>query len=138
MVETEEESNTVSLGEFEITHYCIENYPHICNNGDSSQTASGQTPIPDYTVATDKSIPFGTKLIIDGTEAVKSFNDRAHGLEQALVILAECETDSNMVEVVQCKDCVRCHEAILTHWCNWWEDVTELNGYCSYGERREK
>ena len=68
VVETEEESNTVSLGEFEITHYCIENYPHICNNGDSSQTASGQTPIPDYTVAADKSIPFGTKLIIDGTE----------------------------------------------------------------------
>ena len=67
-VETEEESNTVSLGEFEITHYCLENYPHICNNGDSSQTASGQAPIPDYTVAADKSIPFGTKLIIDGTE----------------------------------------------------------------------
>ena len=63
-----EEPETVSLGEFEITHYCIENYPHICNNGDSSQTASGQVPIPDYTVAADKSIPFGTKLIIDGTE----------------------------------------------------------------------
>ena len=42
------------------------------------------------------------------------------------------------VEVVRCQDCVRCHEVILTHWCNWWEDVTELNGYCSYGERREK
>ena len=67
-VEVVEEKEAVSLGEFEITHYCIENYPHICNNGDSSQTASGQAPIPDYTVAADKSIPFGTKLIIDGEE----------------------------------------------------------------------
>lgn len=63
-----EEPETVSLGEFEITHYCLENYPHICNDGDSSRTASGQAPIPDYTVAADKSIPFGTKLIIDGME----------------------------------------------------------------------
>jgi hypothetical protein len=44
----------------------------------------------------------------------------------------------DMVEVVRCQDCVHCHEVILTHWCNWWEDVAELNGYCSYGERREK
>ena len=43
----------------------------------------------------------------------------------------------DLVEVVRCKDCVHCHEVILTHWCNWWEDVAELNGYCSYGERRE-
>ena len=41
----------------------------------------------------------------DETEAVKSFDDRAHGLEQALVILAECEKDKNLVEVVRCGDC---------------------------------
>lgn len=59
---------TISLGEYTITHYCLEDYPHICNNGDSSCTASGHKPIPNYTVAADKSIPFGTKLIIDGSE----------------------------------------------------------------------
>ena len=58
----------VSLGEYEIFHYCLENYPHICNNGDSTCTASGQVPIPHYTVAADKSIPFGTILVIDGAE----------------------------------------------------------------------
>lgn len=58
----------ISLGEFTITHYCLENYPHICNNGDSTCTASGQVPIPHYTVAADKSIPFGTILVIDGAE----------------------------------------------------------------------
>ena len=74
----------------------------------------------------------------DETEAVKSFDDRAHGLEQALVILAECEKDKNLVEVVRCGDCVFFQYTAGTPWCNWWEDVTELNGYCSYGERREK
>ena len=58
----------VSLGEYEIFHYCLENYPHICNNGDSTCTSSGQVPIPHYTVAADKSIPFGTILVIDGAE----------------------------------------------------------------------
>ena len=52
--------------EFTITHYCLENYPHICNDGDSTKTASGETPIPNYTIAADKSIPFGTKMEIDG------------------------------------------------------------------------
>ena len=69
-VETEvvEEAEAVSLGEYRISHYCVENYPHICNNGDSSQTASGEPPILNYTVAAADSIPFGTKLIISGTE----------------------------------------------------------------------
>lgn len=52
---------------FEITAYCIENYPHICNNGNSQTTASGNAPIPYKTVAVDTSlIPFGTKLYIEG------------------------------------------------------------------------
>lgn len=56
------------IGTFTVTHYCLENYPHICNDGDCSYTASGQAPIPYYTVAADSSIPFGTKLLIDGQE----------------------------------------------------------------------
>ena len=35
----------------------------------------------------------------DETEAVKSFNDRAHGLEEALVILAECEKDKDIASM---------------------------------------
>lgn len=56
------------IGTFTITHYCLENYPHICNDGESLYTASGEVPIPYYTVAADESIEFGTKLIIDGQE----------------------------------------------------------------------
>ena len=56
------------IGTFTVTHYCLENYPHICNDGESLYTASGQAPIPYYTIAADESIPFGTKLVIDGKE----------------------------------------------------------------------
>lgn len=62
------EGNELIMDTFVITHYCLEDYPHICNNGSSETTASGQAPIPYYTVAADKSIPFGTKIIIDGKE----------------------------------------------------------------------
>lgn len=64
-IETHEQKPNNAI--FEITAYCIENYPHICNNGDSHTTASGNAPIPYKTVAVDTSlIPFGTKLYIDG------------------------------------------------------------------------
>ena len=56
------------IGTFTVTHYCLENYPHICNDGESLYTASGQAPIPYYTIAADESIPFGTKLVIDSKE----------------------------------------------------------------------
>ena len=55
-----------------------------------------------------------------------------------MAISALRDQAGNLVEVVRCQDCVHCHEVILTHWCNWWGDVTELNGYCSCGERRAK
>ena len=52
--------------DFIITHYCIENYPHICNDGDSSKTASGTTPTPGRTIAVDpKLIPYGSYVKID-------------------------------------------------------------------------
>ena len=61
-------SKPASLGKFTISHYCLEDYPHICNDGDPSKTSSGQTPVPYYTLSADKSVPFGTKLIIAGQE----------------------------------------------------------------------
>lgn len=63
----EEPAEPVSLGEFTITHYCRENYPHICNDGDATHTATGTTPTPGRTIAVDPEvIPYGTEVIING------------------------------------------------------------------------
>ena len=57
----------VSLGVFKLSAYCVENYPHICNNGDSSTTATGTTPTAGRTIAVDpKVIPYGSKVVING------------------------------------------------------------------------
>lgn len=53
--------------EFTVTAYCTENYPHICNDGDATQTATGTTPTPGRTIAVDqKVISYGTSVYIDG------------------------------------------------------------------------
>ena len=58
---------TVSLGVCKLTAYCKENYPHICNNGNSSSTATGTVPTVGRTVAVDPSvIPYGSEVIING------------------------------------------------------------------------
>ena len=50
-----------------ITAYCIENYPHRCNDGDASTTATGTKPIPGVTVAVDPNvIPYFSNVIIGG------------------------------------------------------------------------
>ena len=50
-----------------LTAYCIENYPHICNNGDPSTTATGTKPTPGRTVAVDPNvIPYFSNVIING------------------------------------------------------------------------
>lgn len=52
---------------FVVSAYCGENYPHICNNGDASVTATGTTPTAGRTIAVDPSvIPYGSEVIIDG------------------------------------------------------------------------
>ena len=57
----------ISMGKHKLTAYCCENYPHICNNGDSSATATGTTPTPGRTIAVDPSqIPYGSEVIING------------------------------------------------------------------------
>ena len=57
----------MSMGMCKITAYCRENYPHICNNGDSTYTATMTTPTPGRTIAVDPSmIPYGSEVIING------------------------------------------------------------------------
>lgn len=47
--------------------YCGENYPHICNNGDSTKTATGVRPIAGRTIAVDpRVIPYGSRVVING------------------------------------------------------------------------
>ena len=61
------EEKIVSLGVYKLSAYCKENYPHICNNGDSSSTATGTTPTVGRTVAVDPNvIPYGSEVIING------------------------------------------------------------------------
>lgn len=61
------EEKTISLGVYKLSAYCKENYPHICNNGDSSTTATGTTPTVGRTVAVDPNvIPYGSEIIING------------------------------------------------------------------------
>lgn len=65
--EVEAEPQLISLGEFVITHYCTENYPHICNDGDATRTATGTVPTPGRTIAVDPDvIPYGSEVVING------------------------------------------------------------------------
>lgn len=65
--EQQPEIEYTSLGVFEVTAYCCENYPHICNNGDATTTATGTTPTAGRTIAVDPSIiPLNTEVIING------------------------------------------------------------------------
>lgn len=67
----ETETITEHLGVFTLTAYCGENYPHICNDGDSSQTATGTTPTEGRTIAVDPDvISYGSKVIINGHEYI--------------------------------------------------------------------
>lgn len=66
IIETEP-TKAISLDVCKLTGYCKENYPHICNDGDSSQTATGTSPTVGRTVAVDPSvIPYGSEVIIWG------------------------------------------------------------------------
>jgi 3D (Asp-Asp-Asp) domain-containing protein len=49
--------------------------------GDPTITASGDKPIPGQTVAADKSIPFGTKVWIEGV-GVRTVNDRGGAIKR--------------------------------------------------------
>lgn len=60
-------SDSKNIKRYKLTAYCCENYPHICNNGDSTYTATMTTPTPGRTVAVDPTvIPYGSKVVING------------------------------------------------------------------------
>ena len=68
-----EETNTTPVPEYitienvKLTAYCCENYPHICNNGDSTFTAIGTRTTPGRTIAVDpRVIPYGSEVVING------------------------------------------------------------------------
>ena len=52
---------------FTITAYCKENYPHICNDGESIYTSTGTVATSGRTIAVDPNyIPYGTQVEIEG------------------------------------------------------------------------
>lgn len=55
-----------SLGTFTITHYCCEQYPHICNSGAPYKTATGTTPHVGGCAVDPKKIPLGSYVKING------------------------------------------------------------------------
>jgi 3D (Asp-Asp-Asp) domain-containing protein len=62
-----EVAKPVKTEEFIITAYCCENYPHICNDGESVYTASGTIATAGRTIAVDpKIVPYGTSVEIEG------------------------------------------------------------------------
>jgi 3D (Asp-Asp-Asp) domain-containing protein len=64
-------NNIVDIGICKISAYCREDYPHICNDGDSTITATGTTPTVGRTIAVDPSvIPYGSVVVINGHEYV--------------------------------------------------------------------
>ena len=60
------EYSLVYIGDFKLTHYCCEEYKHICGTG-TGITATGTKVTAGRTIAVDpKIIPYGTKVYIEG------------------------------------------------------------------------
>lgn len=55
-----------SLGTFKITHYCCEQYPHICNAGPPYKTATGTHPHVGGCAVDPSIIPLGSYIKING------------------------------------------------------------------------
>jgi len=53
------------LGIFTITHYCCEQYPHICNAGPPYKTATGTTPHVGGCAVDPNKIPLGSYIKIN-------------------------------------------------------------------------
>ena len=61
-----DECEFVYIGEYKITHYCNEEYKHICGYGNRT-TATGTKTEVGRTVAVDPEvIPYGTQMYIEG------------------------------------------------------------------------
>ena len=60
------EYKLVYLGSFKLTHYCTENYAHICGTGDGV-TATGTQVTAGRTIAVDPTlVPYGSQVYIEG------------------------------------------------------------------------
>jgi len=58
-------SQATALGSAKITHYCCEEYPHICGTG-TGITASGTKVTPGVSCAVDpRVIPLGSTVVVD-------------------------------------------------------------------------
>lgn len=55
-----------SLGTYTVTHYCCEQYPHICNAGPPYKTATGTTPHVGGCAVDPSKIPLGSYVKING------------------------------------------------------------------------
>ena len=77
----ERETDAETVVECILTAYCRENYPHICNDGESTYTASGTVATVGRTVAVDPNyIPYGTQIEIDGV-GVRIAEDRGGAIK---------------------------------------------------------
>ena len=62
----QEEYKLIYIGDYTITHYCVEATQHICGTG-TGLTAIGTQVTAGKTIAVDpKVIPYGTKVYIEG------------------------------------------------------------------------
>lgn len=60
------EYKLVYIGNFKLTHYCCEEYEHVCGTGNGI-TATGTKVTAGRTIAVDpRVIPYGTKVYIEG------------------------------------------------------------------------
>ena len=61
-----EEYELAYIGDYTLTHYCVEEWPHVCGTG-AGLTATGTQVTAWKTAAVDPTvIPYGTKMYIEG------------------------------------------------------------------------
>lgn len=61
-----EEYELAYIGDYTLTHYCVEEWPHVCGTG-TGLTATGTQVAAWKTAAVDPTvIPYGTKMYIEG------------------------------------------------------------------------
>lgn len=50
---------------------------------------------------------------------------------------AQCAHYEPMPEVVRCRDCGWCEDQGGFHWCGYWENCVDEDGFCAWGERKD-
>lgn len=77
----------IYLGEFKLTHYCVEKTAHICGTG-SGKTATGTEVTAGRTIAVDPTvIPYGTEVYIEGY-GFRTAEDCGGGVKQKHIDIA--------------------------------------------------